>query len=450
MKTRFAPSPTGSLHIGGARTALFNYLWAARNGGAFLLRFEDTDRLRSSRESEVAILEDLAWLGLVHDGAVVRQSEREERHREILRALAERGRVYPCFCPPEGASGARRSPHRCACRFLSPAARREGERRAGGGFCWRFAVPEEEAFLRFRDRLRGEMRVRASSLEDFVVARSDGSCTYLFAVVVDDHDASVTHAIRGEEHLSNVPKQELIYRALGWSPPEWVHIPMILDERRHKLSKRSGAISIASYREAGWSPDAVVSYLATLSWAGAPADRLLSPDELAGSFDLDAVALVSPVHDRERMRHFGRLALARMPLPELYGALRGFFPADAGSTDADRLALIGELRPQCATVRELGEALRGLFAELPASCRGAPSFVRELACALSLYPGEAWTSSEIGVFLRKFQRARGLGGRDFFHALRLVLTGCDHGAPISLILACLGRERTERRLSRGT
>jgi glutamyl-tRNA synthetase len=262
--TRFAPAPTGSLHIGGARTALFNYLWARHSGGSFKLRFEDTDRTRSSAQNEREILDDLRWLGIEPEGFVLRQTSSSERHSAVLAELISRGFVYPCFCPAAETAGENKVSSFHRCRDLSPS---ESARRIAEGepHCFRFKVERGREF-RFTDRLRGEMAVKADSIGDFTVARSDGSVMYLMAAVVDDHDTEVSCVIRGEEHLPNVPKQEMIYESMGWEKPEWVHIPMILDSKRHKLSKRSGAMSIGEYREQGWAPQALISYLATLSW----------------------------------------------------------------------------------------------------------------------------------------------------------------------------------------
>lgn len=443
IKTRFAPSPTGLLHIGGARTALFNCLWARRKGGLFLLRFEDTDRARSSQVYADRILEDLAWLGILPDGEVLTQTSRAERHRQALDELVGRGAAYPCFCQAtehvDGLAGA----YTGKCRRLSPQ-ERQSRLAAGESHCWRLAVDRSEKSYAFSDRLHGEITVPTESIGDFVLTRGDGSCTYLFAVVVDDHDSGVTHVIRGEEHIPNTPRQEMIYRALGWDIPEWVHIPMILDEERHKLSKRSGAISLASYREEGWSPGAIVAYLATLSWSGAPADRLLSLPELAGIFELDAVALSSPVHDPERLRHFGKLALAGMPPESLYGTMAGHFPeiAERPSLESDRAEMISELLPLCATERELVSALDGQFLHMPAPGDAAAlPWLTPLGEALGEVSPLDWTPENIKLRLKIFAKEHELKGKDFYHGLRRLLTGEGDGVPVALLIACLGKER---------
>ena len=413
-----------------------------RSGGEFLLRFEDTDRERSSASFEKPILYDLRWLGIEPDGEIIRQSTRSDRYGEILETLKEIGAAYPCFCTDRSTGDERRAPYDGRCRGLSHEERAR-RLKAGEPHCWRFNAGD--GLFSFADRIRGEMSVQLATVGDFVIARSDGTCVYLFAVVVDDHDSEITHVIRGEEHLSNVPKQELIYRALGWDVPEWVHIPMILDTERHKLSKRSGAISVSSYRKEGWSPRAIVSYLATLSWSGAPADRLLTPDELARTFELDDVALVSPVHDPERMRHFGRLALGGIPAQELLNSLSA--AGGLAGPDSDRLALIEELSPSCALLPELERAIYDITAceEEPKENINFPDWLYLLRGELAALPLERWTSESIKEALKDFQKARGLKGRELFHTLRTALTGTDQGAPLPLIISCLGRERALER-----
>jgi glutamyl/glutaminyl-tRNA synthetase len=286
-----------------------------------------------------------------------------------------------------------------------------------------------------------------------VLARSDASYTYLFAVVVDDHDSNISHVIRGEEHLSNVPKQELIYRALGWEAPEWVHIPMILDRERHKLSKRSGAISIGSYRESGWSPEALTSYLATLSWSYAPTDRISDPMELSRVFDLDSVALVSPVHDEERMRYFGRLSVASTPIETLLDECLDILILNTGITNGlgpEMLLLIEELRPLCATTEELKLAIASALAT-PEHDEGQleePKWMPALAERLANLPNTNWTFENVKSCIKAFQTELAIKGRDFYHTLRLKITGREDGAPLALIISCLGKNIAIERILR--
>jgi glutamyl-tRNA synthetase len=441
--TRFAPSPTGSLHIGGARTALFNYLWAKRLGGTFLLRFEDTDKTRSSREYESSIYEDLMWLGITPDEEPIRQTSRSARHAEILSVMIKNGFVYPCFCTEDG-SHALSGTHKC--RDMTPE-ERNLRLSSGEARCWRFKTERGKVFT-YRDRLRGEISVPTDAIEDFTLARSDGSVTYLLAVVVDDHDCRATHVIRGEEHLSNVPKQEMIYRAMEWDVPEWVHIPMILDGDRHKLSKRSGAVSIGRYREDGWNPDAVVSYLSTLSWSGAPTDRTLPPDELAKIFDIGSVARFSPVHDELRMTHFGKISMSKATDGDLLEWCGDSFGSHTQTQlpDAEKIRLVRELLSSHATRKSLEDGVRR---ELSLKCENiafdVPVWFSDLKDVLETISEGEWRSSEIMNVMKSFAKERGLGGKDFFHPVRILLTGSPKGAPMNIILSCIGKDKTLKR-----
>jgi glutamyl-tRNA synthetase len=445
--TRFAPAPTGSLHIGGARTALFNCLWARRNGGDFRLRFEDTDRARSSGQNETAILDDLRWLGIEPDGHIFRQSERAVIHSAALAELISRGSVYPCFCPAAETAGGKRvsAPH--ICRDLP---KEESGRRVSNGepHCFRFRIERGRAF-KFTDRLRGVMTAPEDSIGDFTVARSDGSVTYLLAAVIDDHDMKVSCVIRGEEHLPNVPKQEMIYESMGWEKPEWVHIPMILDSERRKLSKRSGAMSVGEYRDRGWAPRALVSYLATLSWSAAPTDRLASTDELAAMFDLGEVARFSPVHDEKRMARFGKLYMAGLTDEYLAGECRGVFGKYAGETD--KTLLVKEARAACSTVRELVRSVENELSLGSETFGGlgedAPAWASELTERLASIPESEWRSDVIMSAIKSFASERSLKGREIFHPLRVLSTGNSRGAPIGIVLSCIGREETLARVS---
>jgi nondiscriminating glutamyl-tRNA synthetase len=328
----------------------------------------------------------------------------------------------------------------------------ESERRISDGepHCFRFRVERGRAF-RFTDRLRGEMTVKEDSIGDFTVARSDRSVMYLLAAVVDDHDSEVSYVIRGEEHLPNVPKQEMIYESMGWEKPEWVHIPMILDSNRHKLSKRSGSVSVGEYRDRGWAPQALVSYLATLSWSAAPADRLASPDELAAMFDLDAVARFSPVHDEGRMAHFGKLYMAGLTDEYLAGECARVFDRYAGgrARDPDKTLLVKELRAVCSTVPELAASVeKGLSFGSEVLGDAAPAWISVLRERLASISESEWRSEVISDTIKSFASERSLKGREIFHPVRVISTGNSRGAPIGIILSCIGREETISRISR--
>ena len=286
--TRFAPSPTGYLHIGGARTALFNYLFAKANGGQFLLRVEDTDKARSTDDAKTAILEGMNWLGLPHDGDVVYQSANEARHREVAEQLLSQGHAYKCFCTPEELTEMREK------------ARAEGlpvsydrrwrdrtEHPEGAPYTIRIKAPTDKD-LSFKDEVQGDVRVPAGTLDDFILLRSDGTPTYMLAVVVDDHDMGVTHIIRGDDHLNNASRQQVIYEAMGWSVPVWAHIPLIHGPDGAKLSKRHGALGVMEYAAMGYLPEAMRNYLLRLGWSHGD-DEIISDAQATQWFNLSSI-----------------------------------------------------------------------------------------------------------------------------------------------------------------
>ncbi|MBE7560940.1 glutamate--tRNA ligase [bacterium] len=314
IRVRFAPSPTGHLHIGGARTALFNWLFARHHGGKYLLRIEDTDVERSTKEYEESILAAFRWLGLGWDEDLVYQSQRAARHGEIAEQLLASGRAYRCYCTREELDAMR-----AAQMARGETARYDRRCRDRSGptpdraSVVRLAVPLQ-GDVTFTDCVLGDNRVAASELDDFVLVRSDGVPTYNFAVVVDDHDMGVTHVIRGDGHLANTPKQILIYRALGWPAPEFAHLPLILGRDRKPLSKRHGATSVLDYREQGFLPEALINYLARLGWAHGD-QEIFTVEELIEYFDLPEVNKAPAVWDLEKLKWVNEQH-KRMRVPE--------------------------------------------------------------------------------------------------------------------------------------
>ena len=455
IRTRFAPSPTGELHIGGARTALFNFLFARSAGerGRFVLRIDDTDAERSRKAFELQIMEDLRWLGLEWDegpdgfgGASYRQSERLSLYAEWMRRLRDAGAVYPCFCSDERLEALRREqlgrgePPRYdgCCRALSPG---EAERRAAAGErpCWRFALGEEA--IVFEDAVRGEQVFPAGTLGDFVLERSDGIPTYLFASAVDDLMMEITHVVRGEEHVPNTARQLAILDRLGCPRPVFAHIPMILSMDRQKLSKRTGSTPIREYRERGFLPEALTAYLATLSWSPGESVSPFSLESLAGAFSLDRISRSSPLHDESHLLHWQREAMRRRGTARLRQEIVDRDPRFAPF--AERLdALIGDLLDEHPFTGELGRALAFLV-DRPSGEREA--WMPSLASALEEW--ENWDAAALEGLLRAFMKERGLKGKEFFHPLRLLLTGRDRGAALPLVLFALGRAEAVTRLS---
>ena len=328
IRVRFAPSPTGYLHVGGARTALYNWLFARRHGGVFILRIEDTDVDRSKVELVTAILEGLNWLGLNWDEGPIHQSERLARYRELAARLEQGGHAYPCFCTPDelderrGVAQAERRAWKYdgACRNL-PEAERARLRAAGRPAALRFRVPETGETA-FDDEVFGRVAHHNSEIEDFVLLRSDGNPTYHLGVVADDLDLRITHVIRGADHLSNTPKQVLMYRALDAPAPVFAHLPLILGPDRQRLSKRHGATAVGAYREQGVLPEALGNFLGLLGWTPPGGKEILPLEEMIQGFDLKAVSKSNAIFDLEKLAWMNAEYLRALPHDRLLGLVQ--------------------------------------------------------------------------------------------------------------------------------
>lgn len=338
LRVRFAPSPTGNLHIGGARTAIFNYLLAKKHGGSFLLRIEDTDKERSKPEYEQEIINSMAWLGLKSDEEPVHQSTRIEFHKAAVDKMIESGTAFRCFLSveeakelkekamQEGDDNAFRSPY----RDLDLA---ESKRKAGAGepFAVRLKVPEGSTV--YNDGVHGEVSTPNFSVEDFIIQRTDGTPTYMMAVVVDDHDMGVTYVLRGDDHITNTPKQIMIYNALGWEPPQFAHVPLILGPDKKRLSKRHGATAISEYRTRGYLPEAVVSFLTMLGWNPKDERENMTLAELVEAFDVSGINPKSAVFDEQKLEWANGEFLSRKPDSDIQALLQSEFDKRIASGD---------------------------------------------------------------------------------------------------------------------
>ena len=480
VRVRFAPSPTGMLHIGGARTALFNWAYARRHGGQFLLRIEDTDPERSTREYERAILEGLRWLGLNWDeGPDVggphgpyRQSERFERYRAVARELVASGRAYLCFCSSERLDEVRKGQEerkeRIAydrrCMALDPAAA-AARVAAGEKAVVRFKTPEGQT--RFLDHIRGDVSFENAEVDDWVMLRSDGSPTYNFCVVVDDVDMRITHVFRGEEHLVNTPKQVLLYRALGLDAPEFGHLPLMLGTDGKKLSKRTGDTALQDYRDAGYPRDAVVNFLCLQGWALDGATEVFGVKELVERFDIKDVQKAGAIFDLDKFRWMSGEYLRRMTPEELADACAPFVVA-AKLTSAEDLAarrawfvevvkseqarihIYSELPPRIAYLFQPDDAV--VWTDEPLAA------VRKHAnAAQTLVDFRAWLApriergvdaAELRESAKKWAQEKGLKLPAFFQPVRLALSGVVQGADLFDVMALLGPERVLTRLER--
>jgi glutamyl-tRNA synthetase len=456
---RFAPSPTGFLHIGGARTALFNWLFAKHHKGRFLLRIEDTDRARSTREAVDAIIAGLKWLELDWDGEIVLQSTRMQRHAEVARELLAQGRAYRCYCTPEELEAMRER------------ARKEGRPVRYGG-TWRDRDPkeappnvppvirlkaEQEGDTVIEDRVQGRVVVSNAQLDDLIILRSDGTPTYNFSVVVDDHDMAITHVIRGDDHLTNAFRQTQIYRALGWVLPVFAHVPMILGPDGTKLSKRHGALGVEAYRDMGYLPEALRNYLVRLGWGHGDAE-IISTEQAIEWFDLDGVGRAPSRFDFVKLAnlngHYIRQAddarLAKLVAPLLEKALgRGL---DAGEVARLRAAMPG-LKPRAKTVVELAENARFYVERRPIPIdakakalltEDARRVLGDLVPKLASLPFQA---AALETAVRAAAEAAGAKLGAYAQPLRAALAGSTASPPIFEVMEVLGREETLGRLA---
>ncbi len=461
---RFAPSPTGYLHVGGARTALFNWLYARHLGGTFILRIEDTDLERSTAEMTEGILVAMRWLGLDWDEGPFHQSERMDLYRRTAARLVESGHAYYCFCTKEELERARavamaegRVPHDENCRRL---AREEAARRAAGSACAvRFAVPESGSTA-FGDQVFGRLDVANNEIEDFVLLRSDGNPTYHLSVVADDLDMRVTHVIRGADHLSNTPKQVMLYRALGAALPVFAHVPLILGPDKTRLSKRHGATSVIAYKDEGILPEAFRNFLALLGWAPPDASKeILSDSELISFFSLEGISRSNAVFDRTKLDWFNaeyiRAAAPErlLPLVEQEWARAGLKPActDRGA----RLKSIELVKPRARSLKDFAGSFRAFFTDDYQPDPNAvekflkdPS-VRALLVELSgryAASSDGFTEAHVEKVLRDFAAEKQVKAGALINGARVALTGEAVAPSLFAVMVTLGKERTVARL----
>lgn len=463
--TRFAPSPTGFLHIGGARTALFNWLYAKHTGGRMLLRIEDTDRERSTEAATAAILEGLSWLGLSWDGEAISQYERAARHREVAEELVRRGQAYYAYETPEELAAMRET------------ARAEGRPpRYDGG--WRDRDPAQapagvKGAIRIkaprdgetvvRDLVQGEVRFPNKDLDDFIILRSDGNPTYMHAVVVDDHDMGVTHIIRGDDHLTNAARQTVIYDAMGWEVPRMAHVPMILGADGAKLSKRHGALGVEAYREMGYLPEALLNYLARLGWSHGD-DEVMSIEQMIGWFDIADVNKAAARFDFAKLEALDGVHMRRMDDEALTRALIDTLPhlpggeaLLAGLDDRRRAQLVAAmpgLKERAKTLVELADSAGYLFARRPlalddkAAALAAGPAKDILRGALGVLDGvEEWNAASAEAAIRSYAEQNGLKLGAVAQPLRAALTGRSTSPGVFDVLAVLGREESLARVA---
>ncbi len=459
VRTRFAPSPTGLLHIGGARTALFNYLFSRHHGGEFLLRIEDTDRQRSTPEAIRAILEGLEWLGLTPDQPPVYQSTRMARHAEVAEQMLDAGLAYRCYCTAEELQRMReqavaqgRSPrYDGRWRDRDPA-----EAPPGVPPAIRLKAPREGETV-VPDLVQGEVRVANTELDDMILLRSDGTPTYLHAVVVDDHEMGITHVIRGDDHLTNTFRQMQIYQALGWEVPRFAHLPLIHGPDGAKLSKRHGAVSVLEFREQGYLPETLCNYLLRLGWAHGDVE-ILAREEAIRLFDLDGVGRAPSRMDYARLNNLNgywiRQADDTRLAREVMRRLAGRPSLILNDTTAARVrALMPELKQRAKTLADLADSAVFLVHEPPlpmqpkAAALLTPAAKTMLAELVPVLEAEDFTEAALETALRGFAERTGRKLGEIAQPLRAALTGSPASPGIGATLAALGRREAIARIS---
>jgi glutamyl-tRNA synthetase len=473
VRVRFAPSPTGYLHVGGARTALFNWLFARHHDGEFVLRIEDTDRERSSDAMVQAILDSMEWLGLDWDDGPHHQADGLPRHRQDALRLLQEGKAYRCFCTPgdldakrRAAGGGEHDGYRYDrhCTLRLPRAEAEARAAAGEPFTVRFAVPGGETV--WRDAVHERTRFDNADIEDFIILRTDGTPIYNLAVVSDDHEMGITHVIRGDDHMSNTPKQIMLYQALGWDLPEFAHLPMILGQDGKRLSKRHGATAMGHYREEGILPGALVNFLALLGWSPGDDTEIMTMDELIGRFGLEGINKKGSVFDTEKLEWLNGQYLNRMSAEELEPMVTDRLVA-AGLAEPEDLAarrewlrrLIDLLKVRSRTLAELVAQSRPFLAERiepdvaavqkhwakrPAEVAMHLRHVRDL-----LGRADRWEEGPLEEGLRGLAEELGVGAGKLIHPLRVAVTGSAASPGIFDVLVLVGRERSLERIDVG-
>jgi len=469
VSVRFAPSPTGYLHIGGARTAIFNWLFAKKHGGKFFLRIEDTDLQRSGEEMTRAILESLTWLGLDWEGEPVYQSQRFFIYQDYAQLLVKQGKAYRCFCAPEEINAARERAraekqnfkYAGGCRHLSPPEIQQNLA-AGKPFAIRFAVQSGGA-TSFKDEVREEVSFANETIDDFVIRRSDGVPTYHLAVVIDDHEMGITHIIRGEDHISNTPKQVLLYNAFGWPLPVFAHVPLILGPDKSRLSKRHGATAVGEYETKGFLPETLFNFLAVLGWSPGDDREILRRDELIQLFDLAGISKSGAVFDEKKLewmngQYMSLASVERLaPLVEKAFIAAGVLTAVEAQNERDYIRrVIALLKPKARMIvdfvnfgayffrdpEQYEEAARVKHWQDARTAEYLENSAARLAKLQELSPP---TTEDT---IRRLAEELGVAASKLIHPARLAITGFGVSPGLFETMALLGKDRVVARLQK--
>lgn len=460
VRVRYAPSPTGALHLGGARTALFNYLFARQKGGQFMLRIEDTDRARLVPGSQAQIEEGLRWLGITWDETPLIQSERKAIYQQAAAGLLEAGAAYRCFCTPErleqmrAEQRARHEPERYdrRCRSIT---KDESERRAAAGerFVVRQAMPTEGSTT-LQDLVMGTVTFRNDTLDDHVLLKSDGFPTYHLAFAVDDHAMRISHIIRGDGWLPSAPKHLLLFQAFNWLPPAFAHLPLVLGPDKKPLAKRHGAKDVLEYREAGYLPEAVDNFIAFLGWSPGTDQDIFTMDELIQAFDLSKIQASPAVANLERLDWLNGQFIRRLTPDQLAARISPLMPAVPVAALTPLIPLVQE---RLRSLNEAPDMLRFFFEEpdtyrpeqlVPKGRDAAAAATALIEAATTLRALSDWTPESIEAALRALAERLGWSSRDFFMALRVAVTGRTVTPPLIESISRLRKDTVVARLER--
>lgn len=458
VRTRFAPSPTGSMHVGNARTAIFNWLYAKRHGGKFILRIEDTDLERSSKENEEKLLEDLQWLGITWDEGPFNQSQRLELYRQYAFKLVEEKKAFYCFCTDEKLEQDRAKalenkehPHYVGtCKNLS-LSQIQSNLEQKIPYTIRFKVDFKE--ITFEDKIKGLVRFLPDMFGDFVIIRSNNMPVYNFAVVVDDALMKITHIIRAEEHLSNTARQILLYKALGFNLPVFAHTALILAQDGSKLSKRHGATSVEEYKKKGYLPQGIFNYLTLLGWSSPNGEEKLNPQELSLVFDLDRIALSSAKFDEAKLNWLNGEYLKETPLekvkPLAINYLKENYPLEQYSKNQIDEIISLSIRGVGYLEQVINEAEIFFKDDFTLPQEWQKPEIAHLGKRLleEINKEETLDASFFSTLIKNLGKELGLKGKNLFMGSRLLTTGKEQGPDLFLTLALLGKDRLQKRLS---
>lgn len=466
-RLRFAPSPTGFLHVGGARTAIFNWLLARKHNGSFLLRIEDTDKSRSTAEAEQQILSALQWLGIDWDGEIYFQSRHQQRHIDVAKELLEQGKAYRCFCTKEELDEKRRRAevqkvnqrYDGTCRNLSD---KQIEQNLADKkpFSLRFKVEPGEVV--YTDKIHGITQIDNNTLDDFIILRTDGSPTYQLAVVTDDHDMGITLVLRGDDHIANTNKQILLYRALNWPVPEFGHIPLILGSNKVRLSKRHGATSVSEFQQKGVLAEALFNYLCLLGWSPGDDKEIMHKEELLEKFDIFRINNSAAVFDIQKLFWINTKYLANLPFEQVWSDVQEELSRKkriVPKEEEERFRLlVSLLQGRSKTMAELFDALN-IYFDAPSAynekgvkkffLKGQPEILlTDLSRQLTMLSDTFFSDlDEIDKYIRDFAQGKEIAAAKVIHPLRLALTGSTASPGIFEVVHILGKEKVIKRLN---